>query len=421
MKVAVIILAVLLVGVLVAGGLWVRERPNSHPADQVGEVKSEHDLLGLVAPLIGRRVSDGNRIELLENGEEIFPAMLEAIEQAEDTVHLLTYVYWSGDIAEQFVDAVERAGKRGVEVRVLIDAFGGSKMPDELRQRLDQAPCELAWFRPLEWHQPGKFNRRTHRKILVIDGKVGFAGGVGIADEWTGDGRSENQWRDDHFRIEGPVVADLQGAFAENWLHSTGEVIMGERYFPKLPPTGDAKVLAINSTPEGRDSPLTLAYWALIHRAEHRLDLQTPYFVPHPKMLEEILDAAERGVQVRLLVPGDTNDSDMVRMASQALYPDLLKAGVSVYEYDATMMHAKVVVADDRFSIVGSANLDHRSFELNHETVLVVDDQSLASELHRSFGEDVQFAKRVDPEEFEGIGAAKAWVASTSLAFRSQL
>ncbi len=391
------------------------------PTEAVGPVGRDADLLELLGPPVGARASRGNRVELLENGDEIFPAMLRAIDDATETITLLTYVYWEGDIAAEFVDALVRAGERGVEVRLLIDAFGGARMPDELIDRLEASDVRLEWFCPLDWHRLGRWTNRTHRKVMVVDGRIAFTGGVGIADEWTGGGRAEGEWRDDHFRVTGPVVAALQGAFTENWVHATGEVLVAERLFPPLAPTGSADILSINSAPEGHDSPLGLAYWSLIHLAEDRLDLSTPYFVPNPSLLDEIVRAAERGVRVRLLLPGEHNDSNLVRVASLALYPQLLDAGVELYEYEPTMMHTKALVADGRYSIVGSANLDNRSFALNHESVLVVDDPRLAGQLHESFARDLQSARRVDPDSFDGVGSVKAWVASTGLALRAQL
>ena len=353
------------------------------------------ELLDCLAAHLDAAVLEGNRIELLENGVEIFPAMLEAIEQAEESVNFLTYVYWTGDIAKRVAGALTRAARRGVRVRVLLDAYGAQKMNRRLVQFMEEAGVSVAWFHPLRWYRLRQVNNRTHRKVLVVDGRVGFTGGVGIAEEWEGDARDPSEWRDDHFRIDGPVVRHLQGAFAEDWREATGEVLLGRSNFRPIRPVGPARVMPLVTSPGGRPSPVSFLYWLALQVASERVDISTPYFLPDDDLIESMGPAVERGVRVRLLVPSGHNDAAALRLASLARYRALLDAGVELYEYERTMLHTKTVSIDGRWSIIGSANFDKRSFELNNEVLLVVDDGSFARCLDESFEGDLAQSRRI--------------------------
>lgn len=345
---------------------------------------------------------DGNRVELLVNGIQIFPEMLAAVDAADQSINLLTFIYWEGDIAREFAAALSAAARRGVKVRVLLDAVGANSMDRGLVDQMRDAGAEVAWFNPVRWYRLGRFNHRTHRKVMVVDSRLGFTGGVGVASEWTGDAGDAAHWRDDHFRFEGPMVRYLQGAFAENWRQATGEVLTGARVFPEIAPAGDTQVAVINNGPGGATPEIGLTYWLMFHGARERIYVATPYFAPDPDLELGLHDAARRGLDVRLLVPNHYLDSRLVRYASQTWYADLLKAGVRIYEYQPTMMHVKTVSVDQEWAIVGSANFDNRSFIINFEIAIAVFDAGFVEKLDNTFEQDLRQAREITLEEVEG-------------------
>lgn len=370
----------------------------------------------LDAPLL-----EGNAVELLVNGDEIFPAMLASIRQAEESVNILSYIYWTGDVAVAFAGELSAAARRGVEVRVLVDAFGGREMDPALVKQIEQAGGEFGWFHPLRWYNLRDVNNRTHRKVMVVDGRVGYTGGVGIASEWTGDAQDPKHWRDDHFRIEGPAVRYLQGSFAENWRQATGEVLAGDRMFPPLSPVGAARIVPLNAAPDGSISDIAFVYWLLFHTAREEVLVATPYFVPDPDLELGIAEAARRGVRVTLLVPGPYQDSTIVGFASQTYYRELLEAGVRIFEYQPTMMHAKTVTVDGSWAVIGSANFDSRSFLLNYEIALAVYDESFVDELDQSFAEDLSRSHEITLADVEDWSAFERLRNHTMLLVREQL
>lgn len=374
-----------------------------------------------LAAHLGVPLVEGNRIELLTNGVEIFPAMLSAIEHAEQSIHMLSYIYWQGEIAREFAEALSAAAHRGVQVRLVLDAVGTSSMDPALVDQMEDAGCEVALFNPVRWYSLGRFNNRTHRKVLVVDGRTGFTGGVGVAQEWTGDAEDSDHWRDDHFRLEGPVVRYLQGAFVENWRQATGDLLTGAHMFPAIEPAGDVPMVAINTGPVGATSQIGLSYWMMFRGARDRIYVATPYFVPDPDLELGLADAARRGLDVRLLVPNDHQDSRLVRYASQTWYGELRRADVRVYEYQPTMMHVKAVSVDREWAIVGSANFDSRSFEINFEIAVAVFDSTFVDALDASFEEDLRRAREITLEEIEDW----SWLARgrnrLARAFREQL
>lgn len=363
----------------------------------------------------------GNQVTLLVNGDEIFPAMLDSIRQARTSINLLTYVYWQGDIAEAFADELSAAARRGVRVRLLLDAFGARKIEPEWVERMEAAGCEVVWFHPLNWNTLRRYNNRTHRKVMVVDGRIGFTGGVGIADEWTGDAQDPDHWRDDHFRVEGPVVRYLQGSFAENWRQASGEVLAGEAMFPELPAVGEADVVPINAAADEHFSGIPFTYWLLFRSARERIRIATPYYVPDPDLELGLLTAARRGVQVTLLIPGDNQDSIIVRYASRTYYRELLEAGVRIYEYQPTLMHTKLAIVDDTWALVGSPNFDSRSFELNYEIALAVYDRPFVQELTVSYAEDLQHARPITLEEVDSWSPVDRTLNYLALLLREQL
>lgn len=351
--------------------------------------------------ILGPQMIAGNRVEALVNGDRIFPAMLEAIRGAKRTITFETYVYYSGTIGAQFSRALAERAKAGVKVHVIFDAVGAGKIDDRFEEEMRAAGVELEKYNPLRWYTLAQMNNRTHRKLLVVDGRVGFTGGVGIADEWAGDAQGPEHWRDTHFRIEGPVVAQLQAAFMENWIEITGRVLHGEAYFPPLAPAGTHTAQFFVSSPGGGGESVQLMYLLSIAAAAKRLLISASYFVPDDVEVRALADAARRGVRVQIILPGAQIDSEIVRRASRASWGGLLRAGVEIYEYLPTMYHCKVMIVDGLWVSVGSTNFDSRSFSVNDEANLNILDAGFAREQERIFAEDLKRAKRITLEQWQ--------------------
>ena len=339
--------------------------------------------------MLGPGIVPGNTVTDLENGDEIFPAMLEAIRAARHTVTLETYIYWSGDVGRAFADALSERARDGVAVKVMVDWAGSIKMEDALIERMRAAGVELHQYRPLRWYNLGRLNNRTHRKLLVVDGRVGFTGGVGIADQWSGHAQDAAHWRDLHFRIEGPVVAQMQAAFNDNWIKTTGVVLNGEAYFPPQQRVGGMDAHVFVSSPAGGSESMHLMYLMAIAAAERSIDLQAAYFVPDALIIKALLAARHRNVRVRVVLPGKHIDSETVRLASKAQWGELLEAGVEIHEYQPTMMHNKLLIVDGLMVSVGSTNFDVRSFRLNDEASLNVYDAAFAARMTEVFEADL--------------------------------
>lgn len=410
-----------------------RRSPRSRTEDRSTEdpaaspVEAEHRTprpagrwVEMVESLVGVPVTGGNRIEVLRNGDEIFPAMLHAIEEATETVDFLTYVYWSGDIAERFAHALARRAEAGVRVRILLDAIGSATMSPGLISLMREAGCDVERFRLPDW-RVWESDHRTHRKVLVCDERVAFTGGVGIAAEWEGDARHPGEWRDTHFRVRGPAVNGLRASFITHWF-DTGRPIFDERdRWRRQEEVGDTLVQVLRSPAQYDFTDMALVFRALVQFAEHRIRLTTAYFVPDDRFIDMLRDAADRGVAVELLVPGDHHDKRFVRAAGEDRFDDLLDAGVTVYRYNRTMLHAKVMIVDDLVSFVGSANVDHRSMRLNAENNLLVIDQDLAGVLDRHFNEDLADAEPVRPGDWSDRGVVKRVTESVTAMFDDRL
>jgi cardiolipin synthase len=354
-----------------------------------------------MAHLLGPPLVGGNRITTLNNGDEIFPAMLAAIRQANKTITFETYIYWSGYIGEEFAAALAERARVGVRVHVLLDWIGSNSLDQALIDRLEQSGVEVERYRPLRWYGLAKLNSRTHRKILVVDGKVGFIGGVGIADEWTGHAQDPDHWRETHYQVEGPVVAHLQAAFTDNWLKTRANVLNSEDYFPDLPPVAEINAQVFKSSPrEGGDSA-RLMFLLSLAAANERILVANSYFVPDDRTIRELVAASERGVQVEIIVPGPIIDTQITRRASRYQWGPLLAAGIAIYEYEPTMFHCKVMVVDDCWVSVGSANFDNRSFRLNDEANLNVLDKKFAAQQAEIFEQDKQHSRRVTLAEWQ--------------------
>ncbi len=344
--------------------------------------------------LLGPAILPGNRVTELENGDEIFPAMVDAIAAAQKTITFETYIYWSGEIGRKFSEALSARARAGVKVHVTIDWVGSLKMDQELLDQMQQAGVHVVRYRPLRWYNIRRMNNRTHRKLLVVDGTVAFTGGVGIADQWAGHAQDAEHWRDMHFRIEGPVVAQLQSAFNDNWIKTSGELLNGDEYFPTPRNAGDMDAHLFVASPAGGSDSMHLMYLMSIAAAVESLDLSASYFVPDTLINNALIAARKRGVRIRILVPGKHIDSEAVRLASKAEWGELLASGIEILEYQPTMIHTKLLILDHEMVSVGSTNFDIRSFRLNDEASLNVYDRAFAERMTAVFEADLVHAKR---------------------------
>ena len=359
------------------------------------------DFMRAAEALTGAPIAAGSDVELLINGDAIFPAFLETIEGAKETLNLETYVYWQGDITKRLAQAVSERAKQGVRCKVLLDALGSSLMDNEQVTLMQDAGVEVRRFRPIRPYTLRRLANRSHRRLLIADGVVGMTGGVGIAEEWTGDAEDPDHWRDTHVRVRGPVVRGLQGAFAEHWLEATGEVLGGEDYLPHLPQRRDgARMQLVRSRSGVGDTNVESLYYLAIASARESLDLTAAYFVPRPAFTEALAEAAERGVKLRILVPGPHIDKQFVRRAGRDAYSELLDAGAEIHEYQPTMLHAKTMVLDGAWSSVGTVNFDNRSFQLHDEVTLCVWDEHFAELLTEQFERDLERSERITPERW---------------------
>jgi len=360
---------------LVAGMLVLNVSSGEKKIEQAVErAYGTHDpqFRRAMGALLGPAIVDGNRVQTLVNGDAIFAAMLAAIRQARRTVTFETYIYWSESIGREFADALSERARAGVKVHVLVDWVGSSKMEERYLDAMKAAGVQLVRYHRPHWSNLQRMNNRTHRKVLVVDGQVGFTGGVGIADKWRGNAQDENHWRDTHFRVEGPVVAQMQSVFMDNWIKATGHVLHGEDYFPALAPRGGESAQMFSSSPTSGSESMHLMYLMAITAATRTIHLSSSYFVPDELVVRTLVAAARRGVTIRIVVPGPDIDTAIVRRASRARWGPLLEAGVRIAEYQPTMFHCKVLVVDGLMVSVGSTNFDNRSFRLNDEANLNV-------------------------------------------------
>ena len=351
--------------------------------------------------LLGPPLVHGNRVDTLVNGREIFPAMLAAIKSARKTVTFETYIYWSGRIGKEFADALADRARSGVRVHVLVDWVGSSRMDSKYLDTMKKAGVEIEKYHPPRWYTLHKLNKRTHRKLLVIDGGVGFTGGVGIADEWDGNAEDPAHWRDTHFRLEGPAVAQMQAAFVDNWLKVTGNVLDGRDYFPPETVVGPELGQVFKSSREGGSESMHLMYLLSTVSAARNIDLAMAYFVPDELTETALVEALARGVKFRMIMPGPYTDTEVLRKASRAKWGRLLRAGAEIYEYQPTMFHCKVLVVDGIWSSVGSTNFDNRSFRLNDEANLNVYSRAFAERQTALFNDDLKRSRRITFEEWE--------------------
>jgi cardiolipin synthase len=345
-------------------------------------------------------ILQGGQVTILQNGDAFFPAMLEAIRKAEDSVNFEVYIFEPDEIGRQFMDAFKDRARAGVEVRLLLDGFGGIKMTKRYRDELVEAGVTVARFRPFGLRSLVRFYKRTHRRAIVIDGRIGFTGGAAVSKKWKGNVRSEHEWRDSMTRVTGPMVAGIQSAFATNWVYCCGQVIAGPRFFPTLERGPGPCGLSVVSSPSDAMQPIRLLFWVSFINARQRLWICNSYFIPDDRLRGAAIERAKSGVDVRILVPGNETDAIPVQAAGRSYYEELLSAGVRIFEYQPAMMHAKTVVVDGAWSIVGSANLDERSMELNEENVLGVADKDFAQSIERGVTADLARSREILLEEW---------------------
>jgi cardiolipin synthase len=392
--------ALILAGLLVALSSTHRDEMVEHRIPRFYST-DDPDFARGMGVLLGPAIVGGNRFEVLLNGERIFPAMLGAIRGARKSVSFESYIYWSGTVGKQFADALAERARAGVKVHVLLDWIGSNKMDPAQLNAMREAGVEIRKFHRPHWYHLGRINHRTHRKVLVVDGAVGFTGGVGIADQWNGDAQDPDHWRDTHFRAEGPVVAQMQAVFLDNWIKATGAVLHGSDYFPALKPAGKGAAQMFSSSPSSGSENMQLMYLLAITAAQRSIHLSTAYFVPDPLTLRTLADALQRGVKVQIILPGKHTDAEAVRRASRARWGPLLEAGAEIYEYLPTMYHCKVMIVDALLVSVGSTNFDNRSFQLNDEANLNIYDADFAARQIAIFRDDLARSRRISLMEWQ--------------------
>jgi len=381
--------------------------PRSHPA--VYALETDLDVESPQFPLTmtgmtGMPLVPGNQVALFNNGDQFFPAMLDAIESAEHSITMEQYIFWEGKVGRRFAEAFAEKARSGVQVKLLLDAVGSSTLGEPIVKILEAGGCQLAWFRPIHWYTMIRANRRDHRKSLMVDGKIAFTGGAGIADHWLGDAQGARSWRDLMVRVEGPAAIGQQSGFAQNWLQCTGEILTGEDYFPLPRNAGTIDVQTIVSSPlEGMGAAGTMHLIA-VQCARRHLCIANPYFIPDPRLIEMLGQAVRRGVAVKLMVAGRHNDTWWARQNSVRLYGRLLQAGVEIFEFLPSMLHQKTVLVDDAWGSVGTANFDNRSFALNDETSVCFHDRDLVSQLHEIFLADLERCKKVSLRQWKKRG-----------------
>jgi cardiolipin synthase A/B len=382
---------------------------------------SDPQFLRSMGTLLGPSIVAGNQVDALQNGDEIFPAMLSAIRSAQRTITFETYIYWSGKIGQEFADALSERARAGVKTHVLLDWVGSGKMDQQLLDAMERSGVQVKKYHPLRWYNLSRMNDRTHRKLLIVDGKVGFTGGVGIADEWLGHAQDEHHWRDSHFRVTGPAVGQMQAAFMDNWIKTQGEVLHEEDYFPETERSGDALAQVFTSSPGEGSESVRLMYLLSIASARNTVRIAASYFVPDDLVVETIVAARRRGVRVEIIVPGTKIDSSVVRRASRAQWGDLLRADVEIYEYRPTMFHCKVMIVDDLWVSVGSTNFDNRSFRLNDEANLNVFDRAFALAQNEQFQADRDHAQRITLDAWQHRPWTEKLTERAAALLRSQL
>jgi len=383
-----------------------RESAPAYGLDHEFAIRSE-EFLNTVVGATGTPFLPGNDLEVFTNGEEFYPAMLAEVERAQSSVTIEAYIYWEGDIGRRFARAFAAKAAAGLPVKILLDAVGSSTIGKDILKILEEGGCQVEWYHPLRWYSINRVNNRTHRKSLIIDGRVGFTGGAGIADHWKGRAEDDRHWRDTQVRLRGPAVTTLQTGFARNWLETTGELVTGPTYYPPAEEAGGLSIQSILSSPETGSSTVRVMYYLSIVCARKSVLIANPYFIPDPAAIDIMLDARRRGVEVRVMVTGIHNDVPLARLNSVRLYGRLLEEGVEIYEYNRTMMHHKYMVCDGVWTTIGTANFDNRALALNEENNLCLYDEGVAARFEGIFADDLAACDRVELAEWRRRGLTK--------------
>ena len=371
-------------------------RPEELPPNE------SEEFLSLLESLSDAKINRTGSFEVLTNGPSFYPAELHAIRGATRSINLEAYIFQKSNIGRMYLEVLTERARAGVKVSIVLDAFGSAGATRSFFRPLLEAGGRVAWYNSPAWYRLLRLDNRTHRELLIVDGKIGFIGGAGIGDHWYTGVRGHSRWRDTMVRVEGEAVSNLQATFSENWLASYGELLVGEAYFPKLESPRTTAALVINSTPTiGGSTRARVLFQLLVVSARHTIAITTPYFLPDKNLAQELCRAIERGVRVRILVPGQKSDHLLTRSTSRAGYGKLLQAGAEIYEYEPAMIHAKVLCVDSLWAVVGSTNFDNRSFGLNDEVNLAVCDPELAGRLELDTAEDLKHSKRVSLDEWK--------------------
>jgi cardiolipin synthase len=353
------------------------------------------DFLHVIQSTCQAAIHHHNKAEIFTNGAQFYPAMRDAIRGARSSVNFEAYIFQPGKAADMLIEAMLERAQAGVEVRVVLDAIGSSRLRNQAARRLRDGGCRVSFYQPMTWYRLHRINNRTHRELLVIDGCIAFAGGAGVADWWLTAQRGRPAWRDTMARIEGPIVAALQGVFCENWLECCGEILTSPRHWPALGPAGPAEAMLVRSSPSDRATSSRVVFQMLMEGAVASVDISTPYFLPDRALRRALVRAAQRGVRVRVVVPGRHGDQRLVRLASRRLYRDLLKHGVRIHEYRPAMTHVKALIIDAAWAVIGTTTVDNRSFEHNDEVNVAFRESAIAARLRADFESDVAASDEV--------------------------
>ena len=381
---------------------------DSHPAVYALEPDfdtTSAEFTSTMTGVTGMPLVAGNRAEIYNNGDEFYPAMLDAIESARLSITMEQYIFWEGEVGRRFAEAFAEKARSGIPVKLLVDAIGSATLGGEIFKILEAGGCQLAWFRPIHWYTLHRANQRNHRKSLIVDGSVAFTGGAGLADHWLGSAEDESEWRDIQIRVEGPAAAAQQAGFAQNWLLTTGEIIGGHEFFPEIPMKGSVPIQTILSSPSGGAGAAGTMYLIAVQCAQRYLYIANPYFIPDLRVTEMLAQACRRGVVVKLMLAGRQNDTWWARQNSVRLYGKLLEAGVEIYEFQPSMLHQKTMIVDGAWATIGTANFDNRSFALSEETNLCFQDSNLVDQLRRIFLADLARCERIELPVWKRRGA----------------
>lgn len=383
--------------------LWSTDKEHSSHV-RVPNIDNFEQALPSIANLANSAILPGNAVQVLQNGDQFFPALFADIARARGSIHLETYVWWKGEVCDRMAAALSDKARHGVEVRVTLDALGAHRAGRKLFDRMKQAGVKISLYRPPRLSEIGLYNNRTHRKLAIFDGRVAYVFGHGVAEEWTGHGQDKNHWRDTGVRLMGPIVNGVQAVFAQNWIDETSQVLVGERYFPPQPAAGTVRAHMVWSSPRGGVSEMELIDKLAIACARHDLIIQNPYFIPDDEIVNLLANAVKRKVRVRLMIPGPVTDSPIVRHAGHAQFQALLDRGIEIYEFEPTLSHQKIMIIDGLWSLVGSTNFDDRSLDINDEASVGLIDPGIAGELGAAFAADLKRCKRLDPRSWRARG-----------------